>query len=216
MAWIAFGEGDLQREAQAYQQMLALAREMGDKDGMGFAFTGLGILMLRQGNDEAAQPLFAESLSLFREVGNKAISAWPLIGQGLVAVRQGDYAQARTLLKDSLVIDRITGIKVLLIESLRGLADLAVAEATRGGRQDKGLKAARLYGAAEALAEAVGPNAVLRIMQAIHDQSLTALRDQLDPATLEAAWTEGRAMEQAVAYALAESDHPGSDHLTEG
>jgi hypothetical protein len=63
-------------------------------------------------------------------------------------------------------------------------------------------RAARLCGAVEALLEVtreLDPDEHL-----LHERMIAALRERLDPATLEARWAEGRALswEQAVAEAL--------------
>ena len=79
---------------------------------------------------------------------------------------------------------------------LVGLAGVA-------GRQGQPERAARLLGAAEALGEALyePPRSGSRIHFELY---VAAARAQLDEATFEAAWAEGRAMtlEQAVAHAL--------------
>ncbi len=67
-------------------------------------------------------------------------------------------------------------------------------------------RAARLFGAANALLERSG--AVLdEVDQAEHARDVAATRAQLDEATYAAAWAEGRAMtlEHAIAYALEEA-----------
>src|SRR5262249_10807025 len=69
-------------------------------------------------------------------------------------------------------------------------------------------QAARLYGAAEALCDAIQcsvPPADL----VDHQRLVQIARVQLDRTTFSALWAEGRAMnwEQAVAYALNSSEH---------
>jgi len=64
-------------------------------------------------------------------------------------------------------------------------------------------RAARLFGAAEALRAAAGVP-LTPFDRADYDRDVAAIQAQLDNAALKAAWVEGRAMslEQAVAYAL--------------
>ncbi|MCV4632950.1 hypothetical protein OFB83_30580, partial [Escherichia coli] len=71
-------------------------------------------------------------------------------------------------------------------------------------------RAARLFGAGEALREAVGAS-VLPFYRADYDRGVEAARAGLDAETFRATWAEGREMsfEQAVAYALAEPTWPG-------
>jgi hypothetical protein len=88
---------------------------------------------------------------------------------------------------------------------LRGWRLLAASE-------DRPERAARLWGAAEAILEQVEviayPHATDR---SFNDRQLAAAREDLDERTWEEAWAEGRAMttEEAVAYAL-ENQYPES------
>ena len=92
------------------------------------------------------------------------------------------------------------GDKMIASESLEGLACVAVT----GGEAEQ---AARLFGAAEALREAVGYQHMPE-EDALREPYLAAASSQLDEATWEAALAEGRAMEleEAVEYALSEDD----------
>ena len=75
--------------------------------------------------------------------------------------------------------------------------------AVSAGAQDQPVRLARLWGAAEALSEAIGVT-LYPIERRFHGPYIDAARTQLDVATWEAALAEGRAMsaEEAVEYAL--------------
>lgn len=75
---------------------------------------------------------------------------------------------------------------------------LALAAAARG----QPARAARLFGAAAALLEAVGAPLYLP-EQARYDEGVAAVRAQTGPGAFAAAWDQGRAMplEEAVAEA---------------
>ena len=82
--------------------------------------------------------------------------------------------------------------------------------ATMAGTQNNYLRAIRLYGAAEALREAIGmplppPEHYARVK---YVQNIESARVNLDEVTFTKTWAEGRAMtmEQAVAYALEDQD----------
>jgi DNA-binding CsgD family transcriptional regulator len=92
------------------------------------------------------------------------------------------------------------GDKMIASESLEGLA--CVAE-TRGEAE----LAARLFGAAEALREAVGYQHMPE-EDALREPYLAAASSRLDEETWEAAFAEGRTMtfEEAVEYALSEEE----------
>jgi DNA-binding SARP family transcriptional activator len=79
------------------------------------------------------------------------------------------------------------------------------------------VRAARLWGAAEALREQIGmPLAHFDLALSGYKQDLAAVRSTLSEATFEAAWTEGRAVspEQAIEYALDAVGEPAADPPT--
>ena len=84
---------------------------------------------------------------------------------------------------------------------LASLAGVAVG-------QGQGTRAARLFGAAEALHEKVGFGPATAHEIEIK-RNVAALRTLLEKSALTAAWAEGRAMarERAVAYALEEAPY---------
>ena len=108
---------------------------------------------------------------------------------------RGDRQQAKSLHEESLALSRELGDKLIAAESLEGLA----CSATRGEEES----AARLFGAAESLREAVGYHQVPR-ERALREPFLGAACSRLEEATWHTAWAEGRAMTfaDAVAYAL--------------
>ena len=79
------------------------------------------------------------------------------------------------------------------------------------GAEGKIVRAARLWGAEEALLEKL-EDAVYTYVpdRALHRSQVSAARTQLDEAAWTAAWTEGRVMslEQAVEYALEKEPAP--------
>ena len=86
------------------------------------------------------------------------------------------------------------------LEVVAGLAALAAGQVNA---QPRGLQAARLFGAAEALRETLG-TPLLPIYQDHYQRRLASARTLIDEATFAAAWAEGRAiaLEQAIAEAL--------------
>jgi non-specific serine/threonine protein kinase len=114
------------------------------------------------------------------------------------ALHQGDYERAEALVREGLALLWELESKYFVNFGLEVSAGPAAAK----GQPER---AARLLGAAEALREAMG----LGLQPADQfeiDRYEAAAREQLDEATFEAAWAEGRAMtlEEAVAYALGE------------
>jgi hypothetical protein len=113
-----------------------------------------------------------------------------------VAHNEGDDTRAAQLFEESLAQHCELGNREGMTECLAGLAMLA---ATRGQLE----AAARLFGAVEALREAIGALAWLAGRTEC-ERHASLVRTQLDARTFVAVRAEGQAMmlEQAVAYAL--------------
>jgi non-specific serine/threonine protein kinase len=140
---------------------------------------------------------------LFRQLGTKLGIAELLDILGRDARREHDYQRAGALLGESLTLYQELGHWRCLGFCLEDFAGIAAtrAEAQCGSEaQALALRAARLFGAAEAL---IGTDA---IDPAEHDRCVAAVRAALGEAVAKRAWAEGRAMplEDALAYALAD------------
>ena len=114
-----------------------------------------------------------------------------------VASAHVEYERGVLLLRESLTLFREMRDKLGIIRGLNGLAGAA------WGR-DLSERAARLFGAAENLREAIGAALPLSEQSEL-DQNVSALRAYMDDRAFTSAWAEGRAMtlEQAIEYALA-------------
>ena len=136
-----------------------------------------------------------EGLSLYEELGNKEGRAYTIRHLGFTAHSQGDYEQAGALLRESLILFWEQGPKRVIAE---GLAEIAAITGAQGEPE----RAARLFGAAQALYEALGAS-MWHINRPLIERDLTAARAQLDEAAWQRAWQEGHAMtmEQAITYA---------------
>ncbi|HSH79264.1 MAG TPA: hypothetical protein VLA19_12125 [Herpetosiphonaceae bacterium] len=124
---------------------------------------------------------------------------------GRVLIEHGDHARARALLTEGLHFAQHYGSRSHLTWALEGLACLATSECMAQGKPVAGAqRAARLFGAAEALLEPSG-ELLPPAERSEHERHVAIARAQMDEAAWQAAWAEGRAMtlEQAVAYALA-------------
>jgi hypothetical protein len=112
---------------------------------------------------------------------------------------QGNYGAARAHWMESLAIHRERGSKGGIAKGLEGLAAVAVAQAQPE-------RAARLFGAAEGLREAMGAP-LPPSDRAEYDRDVAAARTALGEEAFAAAWQAGRAMslDDAVAFALDET-----------
>jgi len=150
-----------------------------------------------QGNAVRAEALEQVALALWREVGHY-LSTLPRLNLAYLALQRGDVAQARVLLAESFPIEREQQLWRWWIPWwLAAFASLAAT-------QDQAERAARLFGAAEALGGA-SPVPAHRRESARH---VATVRAQLDEGAFAAAWAAGQAMtlEQAVAEALDDAD----------
>jgi DNA-binding CsgD family transcriptional regulator len=125
---------------------------------------------------------------------------------GLAVQRRGEPERAKALLKQSLAMDGEMGYKADIAENLEGLAEAA-------GAQGEDVRAARLWGAAGALREAIG-RPWWSTERLLHEPQLVAARSRMDEATWDTAFAEGKAMglERAVEYAL--SEEPTASSVT--
>jgi predicted ATPase/DNA-binding CsgD family transcriptional regulator len=177
------------------EESVKLFREKEDKFGLGITLSRLGITALAQGDHEAARAALEEGVAICREIEDDWALALALRNLGIGAFRQGDYEQAAARLGESLTVLGETGNPLYM----QNLELLAAAVSMQGDHE----QAARLFGAAEALREAVGAF-VLPLYRAEYDRGLAAARSGLEEGAFSAAWSEGLAMtpEQAVEYAL--------------
>ncbi|MDQ5853429.1 MAG: hypothetical protein M3380_15420 [Chloroflexota bacterium] len=128
---------------------------------------------------------------------------------GRTAKDQGHYSPAAAHLAESLALFRELDYRDAVAFTLEGFAGLAAA---RGPHPEGAIRAARLFGAAEAFREAIR-SPMAPVDRPEYDRDVAAARAQLDEAAFEAAWREGRTMpwEEVVASVLAEEERPGSN-----
>jgi len=119
-----------------------------------------------------------------------------IVNIGHVALAQGDHERAAALYQEALTMQWELRERRDMAECLEALA--AVAE-----EQGQVERAARLFGAAEALREEVGAP-LPPADRARYERYVAAVRAGLDEETFESTWAQGREMplEQAMAYAL--------------
>src|SRR5262249_44691785 len=112
---------------------------------------------------------------------------------GRAEERQGDVSAARTLHARALAIARALGDYAVGSVCLDGLASVTAAQGEYG-------KAARLWGAAEALRDHSGFT-FIPIERPSYELAVAAARAKLGAAAMDAAWATGRALspEQALA-----------------
>ena len=108
--------------------------------------------------------------------------------------------RAAALLAEGLALQRELGDQHGVAECLEGLAGVV-------GVRGQPARAALLFGAAEALRDAIGAP-VPPVDRADYERSVAAVRAQFDAAAFAVTWAEGRStpLEQAITVALSEGD----------
>ncbi len=199
--------GDLTAAKEAYEESITLCREVGNTWILSHALNSLGDLSRMMGDYARAREVYEESLSLFRRLDVRIDIPASLHNLGHVALAQGEVEEAKGLFIEALHLHTSYRNRSGIAESLAGLAGVA-------GAEKHPERAARLFGASASAApqERPGPQD-WAAEQADYERILASTRAQLDEATWETAWQEGRAMkmEQAIEYAVRET---GPDHET--
>jgi len=190
-------QGAYDQAALVLEEAVALFHSLGDPLLAAAARHSLGVVYYEQNDLRRASTLFADALQDFRTHDQPWLMGYALGNLGKVARAQGDYVQATALYTESLTLrwDRV-GDKVGIAGSLRGLASIAALTGYPA-------RAARLYGAAEAVREAIGAPVPRHHPQS--EQAIAKARAALGEAAFTVAWNEGRglALADAVAEALA-------------
>jgi non-specific serine/threonine protein kinase len=201
VALLAYYRGDLDGAAALWRENLPLLKEHEDRTGVAFAQSGLGLVAYWHGDYRMARQQLEEGLALSRIAGDKRYVSIALNGLAKVMGALGEPARALALFREGLSLRKEMGARRGISESLEGLAGMAV------GAQGDHQRAARLFGAAAALRQAIGAPVPL-VERAEVDRNIAATRAQFDEVTFVAAWAEGRAMtmEQAISFALETGD----------
>ena len=193
-------QGDKERAAMLRQDVEALRGETLDRFTLAWLTMFLGLAALYEGDYERSGALARESLAIYRELGDTRGVFMCHVGLGYGELAMGNHEPAAALLEDALRLLRGSVDKFCLAYGFFGLAAVAAA---RG----QPVRAARLWGATEALREEIGVDSLSHWELQAYDYEgrVSAARSMLgDEGAWERAWAEGRAMtpDQAVEYAL--------------
>jgi predicted ATPase/DNA-binding XRE family transcriptional regulator/Tfp pilus assembly protein PilF len=190
--------GDRGRSTALYEEALAIYRDLGNALSTAHCLVNLGNRARADGNLELAEARHEEAAAIARRLDAPFHLAAALVGLGEVARTRGDTATASDHFREGLRQfarpDERQGVAVCL----RMLGWAAWTE----GRAEK---AARLYGAGEALWP--DASAADEDEEHLHTETAAALRERLGPAAYAAAYAAGArlSVEEAVAEALREA-----------
>ena len=195
----AVSRGDLYTAKAALPEAQRLFRERGDPHGVSSGLYGLANLALARGDDDEAMRLIAEGEAVSRETGNWNMLATCLDMQAISTRLDGDDVRTAELLRESVGIAGMLRDNFNAVYCATGLAGVAA-------RQGRAERAARLFGAADALSEKTGAQVSWSLWRSLNELDLASTRAMLDSDAFAEAWARGRAMslEEAVAEALVE------------
>ena len=180
-------QSDLPRARVIAEQSLSLAVEVGDTWTMGYCFNLMGHMRLMQGEPDLARGLVEKSVTLLKEVGDRGALVDALIILARIVTCQGNLTAAGQLYEESLAILREIGSSSfgpIVASYLEGWGAML---ASRGEPEE----ATRVWGAAEALREAIGAP-MPPVDRNNYEQTVAIVRTQLEEQTFRALWIQGR------------------------
>jgi non-specific serine/threonine protein kinase len=205
------GQAGHARAAQAFlEEGLALCREVGNRRDMSRMLGYLGQIANDQGDLDAARAFAEESVAIARELKDRQTTAAALGVLGLNATLRGAYAEAHArqaeVLKIAFAISD-GGIAVGVENMAYAAGERALhSRATESTAKNAAAleRAVRLFGAVEALREAIHVHPISPAQRSRVARCLAAVRKALGDAAFAAAWDEGcrMTMEEACALAL--------------
>jgi tetratricopeptide (TPR) repeat protein len=198
LAEVAVMQEDIAWATCLLEESLSLFRAHEITDGIALSRNKLGHVAQIQGQYERARQLHEESLPLFRESaaqnnGNLG-AAFAFHGLGETALAEGNAPLATAHLTEALNLFRELGHRAGMAWCLAGLAGAAALDAEPE-------RAARLWGAAEALRQSIGARRA-PAARATRERLMAAACEQLGKKAFAASWAEGQSMttDQAIAY----------------
>lgn len=187
---------------QLLYQSLELCQSSGDAWGEAWSLYALAFLRLAQHDLVLARHALEHALVDLRKQNMTFGVFRALLALGDTLLEQGDDVGAERRFREALMLSQKTPLLTFITIGLDGMA---MVMAARG----QPLRAARLWGAAEALREATGEEPWPVFQRAIA-AALAAARKEVSETAWATAWTAGRALtaEDAVTEALGEADAP--------
>jgi predicted ATPase/class 3 adenylate cyclase len=195
---VACYQGDFAGATAFIEEKLALDKELRWRAPSTVAI--LGFVAYCQGDYARATKLLEQGLDLSRELGHKRVTAIALGHLGMVAFAQSNYSRASDFLRQSLPRLGELGEKWFVASFLEALGKAEY-------REERPARAAKLFGAAEALRDSIGAP-VPPIERTGLDRYVAALGKALSAAEFNVAWAWGRSMtlEQAIEFGLGEAE----------
>lgn len=198
MGSTARDQGDHWKALALFHESEQAHRERDDAWGIAMALDCRGDVAIYQGDLEKARRLVNAGLDLRQRIGHQWAIAGSLLNLARIAEKEGDYATVEALARRSLAIYGTWETPWDVAQCLELLAKALDA-------RDHPERAARLFGAADAVRAATGYGLPPADKPSHHD-TMAMVKKHLGAEAFATVWREGRAMtmQEAIAYALAE------------
>jgi tetratricopeptide (TPR) repeat protein len=190
-------QGNFSAAREYSGKLLELTQEGGHKRGLAQAYFTQGRIAYFLNEFSQMEEYFQKGLALSREFGSLGWIIWSLRQMGIAAKRQAEYQRAAAYLLENLILAEKMKDDHGIIMTLGLMAGIAA-----GAGQPR--RAAILLGAEEVQLESSGWQ--LDRQEGVEfERDIASVRAQLDEATFQVAWSEGRRMtlKQAVAEVFA-------------
>jgi predicted ATPase/class 3 adenylate cyclase len=193
LGWAAEAEGDVDEAQRLHEQSVELARTGGHPWWLQVALNNLGNLLISRGEFDQAAEVLEEALDIARDVQFPDAEGRVLVNLSLARLGAGDFERAGQHLRAAYTNFSRTSSPTGLSDALLGLAAVARAEG-------QPVRAARLLGAAELVAEQIGRERT-GFEAALRDETLAGLAGSLGAEALAGLVREGRALAREGATA---------------
>jgi len=196
---VAGYQQDYPRADRLWSEALHIYEQIGDRWGVGRALSNLGDLAVYRADHAGAVEHLHRSVALFRELHSTLGESIALINLGRAVFLLGKPDQAAAYFRESLRLKVELADKEGVAWNLEGLAGVA-------GAKGRGERAARLFGAADALRRAIGIP-IAAPDRDFYQRNIEQAEALQAPETWQACWSEGASFdtERAIAYALGTS-----------
>jgi tetratricopeptide (TPR) repeat protein len=121
-------QGDYDRAGAYYEQSLRIYREIGDRQSECLALSCLGLLAHQLGNDKVAREYGRQAVLIAQEIGNRRVEGYALTRLGHALTGLGHLDEAAEVYRRALALRQELGQTNLVMESLAGLARVALAQ----------------------------------------------------------------------------------------
>jgi non-specific serine/threonine protein kinase len=177
---------DFEAARAALEESLVLSQRLGDRWRLARVTHYLGEVARAEGSDATAQTRYDESLALYRQLGEPSMVASVLHNLGYVAQHRGDLPGSVAYFSEGLTVAREHAAQRPIGYCLAGLAGTV-------GLMGEPERAARLFGAADALLDSIDAT-VWPIDRAEQERNQSAIRARLSENVFAAAWEAGHTL----------------------